>query len=358
MSLYRVDFFDRSLNNVHHDVVDNLNIDEDYLAPEASDIYIQWTDAVNASDFVYISGAFNFLGVVTSVTDDNYRTKVSVKPFISLFDSNILFDTDLQSKSTSTLEGVLADTIRKYWMNSGDDSVSISVLQLNTFTSTPNWGMNLKSDTEGTHYCIINFYSVLISRALTKYGISITPEIDFSSKKIKLNIGAISEVKKIQADREGVGIKSFDINRNSQIINKLIVHNAENYAESRIYYLHNDGSYDRINTDRVLPVVFDVKVAIPGGDVTFASAADDEASSTFNNVDWDSLIELYVELSDLLIDPLNFRIGTPAIVYHYGQPYNTILTCKSYSRADVILSFGAVRTTLTKKQILINNKFK
>lgn len=356
MSLSRIDFFDRSLNNIHHDVIDTPTIDQDYLAPENSEFSINRTPLVKASDFVHISGAFDFFGVVNSVTDSNYLTKISVKPFITLFDANVLFDTNLQSGSTA-LETVLANFINKYWMNSGDDAENLSILRTRTFSSTLNWGFNLKSDTEGMHHCIINFYNVLLFRALTKYGISITPDVDFANKKVTLNIGAISEIRNIQVDREGVGIRSFDINRNSQIINKLVVYNTENYTSTRTYYLHSDGSYNTTNSDRLTPVVFDVKASTPSGDISFAKAADDEASNTFGNIDWDSLIELEVELNDALIKPLDYKLGTPTNVWHDGKAYNTILTCKNYSNKNAILSFGAVRTTLTKKQILTNSKF-
>lgn len=358
MSLYRVDFFDRSLNNTHHDVIDALTIDEDYLAPENSEFSINYTNAVKASDFVYISGAFNFLGVVTSVTDSNYLTKISVKPFISMFDANILFDTDLQGQSsTKSLESVLESTIKKYWITSGDSSENLPILQTNCFSSTLNWGFNLKSDTENQHYCIINFYSVLIARSLTKYGITITPRINFQTKKIVLNIGAISEIQSVQADLPGIEIRSFDINRDTQTINKIFVYNTENYSSVRTYFLHTDGSYDRTDSNRVTPVVFDVKAVTPSQDLTFEKLADDEASNTFGNIDWNSLIELEVDLNNSAVNPLEYRIGTPSNIWHYGSVYNTILTCKTCSEKNIVLSYGAVRTTLTKKQILTKSKF-
>lgn len=381
MNLCRVDFFDRSLTSVHHDMVDtkDISIDQDYLAPENSEIYISQTNNVSATNFVYISGAFTFLGVVTGVSFENYLTKVTVKPFISMFDTDILFDTKLQSVSSqdpsTSLENAIGNLIRKYWMDSGDDEENLSVLEINPISTTYNWGFNLKPDTaetvfvysangtmtethlENVHYCIIGFYNVLIAKAFTKYGITISPRIDFLRKKIVLDIGHVDAVLNIQADRQGVDITAFNIEISNQTINKVYIHNTEDYRNPIIYYLHTNGEHDQNNSDRVTPVVFAVKTATPSEGVTFAAAAKEEADNTFDNVDWESLIELQVTLSDPLIDPLHYEIGTLSRIWHDGQSYNTILSGKKYANMKATLYYGTVRTTLTKKKILANAKF-
>lgn len=383
MNLCRVDFFDRSLNNVHHDMVDlkDIGVDIDYLAPENSEVYIHQTNNVSATDFIYISGPFTFLGIVNGVSFDNSSktTKVTVKAFTSMFDTDILFDTDLQSVDSqdpsTSLEHAIAGVIQKYWMNSGDDEANLSVLELNLFSSTTNWGFNLKPDTSEfileytsdgnvtekklkyVHYCIIGFYSVLITKAFTKYGITITPRIDFARKKIILDIGHVDSVLNLQADRDGVQINAFDIEQSNQTINKVYIHNTEDYRNPIIYYLHSDGSYNTTNDDRVTPVVFAVKTATPSNLVNFNTAAQQEAANVFDNIDWESLIELETSLTDPLINPLQYEIGTLTRIWHYGQSYNTILSGKKYSSMKATLYYGTVRTTLTKKKILANAKF-
>ena len=346
MTQYNIDFFDLNLNNVHHDVVSGINIDEDYLSPSETTIEIAKTDNVSNHDLVYIKGLIEFLGIVTKVSTKDYSTEISFKPFISLFDQDVLIDTDTQGKTA--LETVIVNKITEYWISSSDSLQNIPTLQVSATSSTTNWGMNLKSDQEERHHCIVGFYSVIIAKALSKYGIAVNASLDFATKKIIVTVGKVNESTfYVDADLENVVIQTFSLKEPSSAINKLEVWNTDNFTQKTYYYLHPDGSYNTSNTDRITPVVLGVTSASPSDDKTFAQAASEAASSSLDGVEWTNLIELEMNATDKLVNPLDMRFGQTVSVVHDDTAYASILTGKKLSET-IVLVFGTVRHDLTK----------
>lgn len=347
MSLYNIDFFNRELKNIHHDAVDMLSIDDDYLTPETNAVSIFKTDKIKPYDYIYIRGEDDYFGIVTDVSDDENYTTVRFKSFLSTFEQDILFDTDLQSSKTA-LEIVLKNIIEKYWVNNSDTYQRIPYLEVKTLTSTTSWGFNLKSDTEGMHRCVISLYDVLIRKALSKYGIAINVKPDFNAKKIVLSIGTVYGSIKIDADLANVEIETFSLHKSSIEINKLEILNVDNYTDTIYYYLHNDGSYNTTNNDRITPVVSRIETVVVGTDQTFAQAAASAASTMFSGIEWRDLIELSVVKNDGLVKPGELKIGQTVEIIHDGLVYSSILTGKKYGYY-VTLVFGTVRNDLTKK---------
>ena len=59
-------------------------------------------------------------------------------------------------------------------------------------------------------------------------------------------------------------------------------------------------------------------------------------------------IKLTVLLNDKIIDPLNMQIGQPVKIISEGKTYNSTYTGYSRGRTTIELTFGSVRTELTK----------
>ena len=59
-------------------------------------------------------------------------------------------------------------------------------------------------------------------------------------------------------------------------------------------------------------------------------------------------IKLTVLIDDKIIDPLNMQIGQPVKIVSEGKTYNTTYTGYSRGRNIIELTFGSVRTELTK----------
>lgn len=347
MTLYNVDFFDLTLTNIHHDVVDSMSVDDDYLSPSTTSITIAKTSNIAVNNLIYIKGLYEFFGVITELSDNDYSTEVTFEPFINLFNQDILMDTNKQSDGTS-LETFIADIIKQYWVNSSDSNQNLSILNVQTTSSTTSWGFNIKSDTEDMHHAIVGFYSSIISKALSKYGVTITATPNFATKKVDLKIGTNSnDTFYIEADADNVTINTFTLKEPSTTTNKIEIWNTENYTEKIYYYLHTTGKYDTTNSDRVTPVVLAVTSATPSDDTTFADAAAEQAANTFDGLEWTNLIELDVDPNDKLINPSSLKYGQIVYVIHNGTAYNSILTGKNLSDT-ITLVFGTVRHDLTK----------
>ena len=351
MKPFNIEIFDRQFNLLAHTNIEEVNIDYDYLKPNNSEVTARVPmDDIGTGDYIrFTRDDTELFGVITSVegAEDVLLTKISFQPFpAGIFTTEILFDTDQQG--TVALETVIANLIKASWVNSPDTVQNIPGLSVTTTTSTVSWGMNLKSDTEGMHHCVINFYEVLISRAMSEYGIAIQAEADFQAKTIKLTIGKVNAPQTIEADLPNVFEKTMLINEASKNVNKLVVYDVANYTTTIAYYLHPDGTYNTTNTDRLTPVVREITTAEASDDQTFPQAAASAAAGVFGETTYNNLIEITCKYDDELIEPKQIKAGTVVSIISGGVSYGSILT--GYKLADnvITLIFGAIRADLTK----------
>lgn len=380
MKPYNVEIFNRQFELLAHTNVDDIVLDYDYLSPNDSELEIRLTgfydtftsqavipeggmlralsipaleglmDAVGVGAYIRLQrDDIDIFGVITSITtsDDALLTKVGIQPFPSaIFSTEILFDTDHQG--TVALETVIADLITASWISNADTLQNIPGLTVTTTSSTVAWGMNLKSDTEGMHHCIIDFYDVLIRRALEEYGIAIHTSVDFQNGAIDLTIGKVVGTQTIEADLPNVFERTFLINESSKNTNKLDVYDSADYTSTIIYYKHTDGSYDTTNNNRLYPVVREVQAVEVEEESTFAQAAASAAASVFGEVTYNNLIEIKCLYDDELIKPKELEIGSVVTVIHEGQAYTSIMTGYQLENNVINLIFGSIRADLTK----------
>ena len=382
MKPYNVEIFNREFELLAHTNVDDIKIDYDYLKPNDSELVIRLTgfydtfaaqaviddnnggmlkamsipeleglmDAVGVGAYIRLQrDDTDIFGVITSVTtaDDQLLTKLGVQPFpAAIFSTEILFDTDQQG--TVALETVIANQITASFINSSDTIQNIPGLSVTTTSSTVSWGMNLKSDTEGMHHCVIDFYDVLIRRALEEYGIAVHTSVDFQNDTIDLTIGKVVGTQTIEADLPNVFAKTFLINESSKDTNKLDVYDTANYTTVRTYYKHTDGTYDTTNNNRLYPVVREIGTATADDNNTFIVNADAVAASVFGEVTYNNLIEIKCLCDDALIMPMDLDIGSVVTVIHEGNAYTSIMTGYELEDNVINLIFGSIRADLTK----------
>lgn len=349
MRQYNVEFFSADFSNVSHTNVSLASYEEDYISLTDNEITVIDCD-VEVGYYIRIKkGDAEFFGIVKTVSMPDKRKKiVSYSSFLSLFDTNVLFDTDLQGSST-TLENALKNLITGLFAGS-DSAMNITGLTIQTTSNTTGWGFNLKSDTEGKHHCIINLYNVLITRALEKYSVVIKAAPDVQNKTVTMTIGTVGgNAVNIDADLPNIVEKSIIIRQTNLDVNKLVVFNTADYSTKRIYYKHPDGSYNTTDTDRMTPVVQEIHAVSPDetGGKTFAQLADSDAAQFFGNANYSNLIELIMPNNDSLIKPHEMQIGQIVSVISAGKSYTSILTGKAISDRTK-LTFGLVRIDLTK----------
>jgi hypothetical protein len=347
MKRYNVEIFNRSFVMVSHTTVSNPAYAVDYLTHANNELLVL-NCLAHKGDYIRIQGDGNdFFGVITAIARQDSKTMIiQYSDFLTLFDTDILFDTDLQG--TSTLEQVMANLITGMFISNADSRQNVTGLSVETVSNTTGWGFNLKSDTEGKHHCIINFYNSIIVRALEKYSVVITVTPDIQNKAIVLSIGKVYDTTKvIEADLPNIAEKNIIIKETDKDVNKLTVYNSADYVTNRIYYKHSDGTYNTTNADRVVPVVAEIKAVDVQEGQTFASVADSEAVNVFGASQYNNLIELTVLNDDTLVQPYALDIGQIVSVISGGTVYNTILTGKAVSDRT-LLTFGTIRLDLTK----------
>ena len=393
MALFRVDFFEydrynRTLTNTHHDMVEDPVIDDDYIAVNTSSIDIQPTDLVSTGQFISLKGEYDFFGVVSSVSTKKTATTVSFKPFISVFDDDVLFNVKLQGRGTRSLESVLTELINKYYIYGAatdpdmtsycTDRLQCLPLVIASSSSTTTWGFNLKPDVEGKNWCKCNLYNVILVDALKKYGIALTVTPHFHDT-IAINgnsyhgyftvqIGKPSVgLYRINANLDGVEVDTLQVEEKDGVVNKLIVFDTRNYLFSRAiyYYVHPDKTYSAHTatetiTNRITPVVRRIESVSPeeetledgtviSADDMFILEAMDVAASNLSGLEWANLIELSSYATNTLVDPVGLPIGQLVEIFYRGNTYKSILTGKRYDTA-VTLTFGSERILFTKRR--------
>ena len=367
MRQYNVDFFTRELVFVHNDSASITEIKEDYISVQNNTIEIGLTEKVQNGQFIYMKSDLDtFLGVVTDTKPGNNVLTVTYKSFLCLFDEDILFDTDLQKQNTTnpnggakinskSLERMLKDTIDATYVNN-EDTLQNQRLIVEAETNTAQWGFNLKSDTEGTHYCIIGLYSVLLVNALKKYGVALRVVPDFENRYLRIYIRAQSgfDVLDVDGDLDNVTVKTLKVNDRPNGTNKLTVYNTDDYSLFLDFYVHTDRSWDVEDTDRITPVVREVKSAMPDSsiedpDEAFIEAALDVAYGALSGLAWNNLIEIEVAPGDEIVRPVALLFGQKIRLWYKGGMYESILTGRSITDDSATLILGSERISFTKR---------
>ena len=373
MSRCNIDFFDTKLNYIYHDSVETPGIDLDYLTPESSSFEVSQTNLVTVRSLVRIEEHNNYLAVVESVNPGEGETTISIKPFLSIFDQPMLFDTNWQYKAATTdvpnpdntnaktLEDTIAYLINQYWI-AASDTLQNMPLEVYTTSSTTNWSFGLvgdKADDESAtssnnHQCVVEFYDTILQNALIRYRVAVETVLDLADKTIKLYVGVSNATKYIETNLPEVDVIEFSIAKMESDTNKLEIWNSDNYTDIIYYYLHTDGTYDTDGTvNRITPIKMEVISCAPERDSnntitkSFSDVAKEQADQRFGDIQWRNYIEMDVGV-DNIFNANDMKIGQLAHISHLGKTYETILTGKKMG--DILtLIFGTIRVDLTKK---------
>ena len=351
MRPYNVEIFTQDFEMVGNSNVNEVTYKEDYLSSDENSITVFSMPGISKQDYIRISrGEEEYAGVITEITYGTDRSKklqtISYKPLLELFNTDVLFDVDLQR--TGTLEGFIADRIREMFIENEDGVQNIKGLSVQTKTQTPDWYFHITPKDSGGHYNIVNLIDSVIIPAMEKYGVLVKPVLDIQKKTIRVEIGKnASGVYTIEADLPNVINSRITIKSVSTDVNKLIIYNGADYSMKRVYYLHPDLGYDTKDQDRITPVNCEItSVAVEEG-ASFDSAAGNEAYNRFANLSYSNLIELTVMKGDALVHPETMEYGQEVRIISGGTGYTSILTGREVGKT-VKLIFGTVRLDLTK----------
>lgn len=346
---YKVELFDRGLVCRVHTNLDSIPFKEDYTSPVQNTMLLLYASGAAIGQYLKISGnGQDFLGIVTSVNDKGSgQTEIAYVPLVFyLLNTSILVDTDAQGKGY--LEDYIAGKIRELFVANPDPLQNIQGLTVRCRSQTSGWGFNLKSEAQGMHHLVCNFYSSIIARALTKYQVSIIPVLNATQKTLTLEIGRTGTDRKvIEADLPNVVAKNIIYQQTNNTVNKLVVYNQKDYTQTSTWYLHTDGTYSSEDKDRIIPVHMKAASVSPEEDQEFAEAAASLAGQTFNSITYKNLIEITCMKDDSLIRPMELEIGQIVSVISEGVQYESILTGRDTGDLCKLI-FGDIRVDLTK----------
>lgn len=372
MVLYNIDFFDRNLDFKLAAQDTDITIDDDYLTITTNRVVIQPTNDIETGDFIRVEreDGVSFFGMVSNVSPGETSTTVDYKPFVSLFDEDIMFDVRYQNRTVEqtingtktkvnkySLESVIRTYINSYYVSSDDAKQNMDLVVMVDSETLP-WTLGIYSDNEYTPYSIRGLYKEILIPALKQYGIAVNAEPDFNAKKIVITISKNEYPLDVDGDLGNVTVKTLKYNDKPSGTNKLEVYNAYDASQVGItFYVHPDRSWDTKNENRITPVSRNIRMVMPDSETAdpaeaLALAAIEAADSELSGLEWDNLIELEVLPWDELIDPMNLKIGQPISLWFQNGRYTSILTGREINSDSITLMFGSERIKFTKRNKL------
>ncbi|MCM1329632.1 MAG: hypothetical protein NC253_09355 [Ruminococcus sp.] len=349
MKPYSVEIFTPDFKFIGSTNVNEISYCEDYLSPDGNMVTVFAVPDASPGGYIRIyRDGEEYAGIITEISrgEDKNLQSIDYKPLSELFDAKILFDTNEQGEGT--LESFIAGKIRENFIENEDGLQNIKGLKVSVTSKTYDWNFHITPSEKGGHYNIVSLLDSVIVPALEKYGIVVETRLDVQKKAVNVIIGKASgNVITIESDLPNVLKKNVIIGKSNADINKLILYDAENYENSVTYFLHSDLSYDRKNTDRITPVVCEMRSLQTEEGGSFNSLAIQEAASVFGGLSFSNLIELTVLKNDSLINPESLKFGQEVNIISDGISYRSILTGRETGKT-VKLIFGTVRIDLTK----------
>lgn len=343
--MYNLEVFTDQFEYVDFDFIDERQpLDMDYLAYNAYTVTTKMMDAKKGyfvritRDNVHVAS-----GYIADVQPGKTTQEISIKPLQSLFDVEVFYT------PVSDCITWLATNIQAALMNNADtlQNRPITLTYTASADALPLTGFNLHKT--------VNILSVIIS-ALKTYGVVCTMSLDVTNKRIVVDIAQQTATQTIEANLENVLQSSVTLGDSYGSTNKLIIRktdkdSGENLGET-IFYLHNDGTINTTDTNRIYPVFWELETLDTEDDQTAAQwleKATARAKEVLEPAKYDNEIVLMYDVDDQIVHPADAQIGTDTTIYLDGLTYASILTGKKIEGQKITLTYGVVRQDLTKK---------
>lgn len=350
--MYRIEIFDEKMDFVSACYTDDAQtIAIDYLAYDPFQIAVQAIEAKKGY-FAHITGKNNELVadcVIADVQPDKEQQELSLRPLQALFDVGVFYSpvsdaiTWLGNNLTDQFV-TNADTLQRRPLNITATAGS---------RSFPLTGYNLNPT--------INILSV-ITNAFATWGIVTEAFLDLSAKEIVVNIFEQVAEQTIECDLDNIISAEITLgdsygSTNKLTIRKTVEEGTPTGTTEVTYYRHTDGSINTTDDDRIVPVFWEVATIEQTSDMTDAQWIQEtftKAKEVLSVGHYDNEVILSVWEDDKIINPRSIEIGTIVTLLLKGETYYSILTGYQVEGSIITLTFGAVRTELTKKLSIQN----
>lgn len=344
--MYRIEIFDQSMDYVSACYTDDAQtISLDYLAFDPFQINIQ-NVAVKKGYFCHITKDNVTVAdcIVSDVKPGKELQEISLRPLQALFDAEVFYNAVTDAITW------IGNNLTAQYINS-TDTYQLRPLVITTTPGSrafPLTGYNLNPT--------MNILSV-ITNAFRTWGVVTEASLDLVNKQILVNVYEQTATKTIECDLENVISSEVTLgdsygSTNKLIVKKTVAEGSPTGTTEITYYRHTDGSISTTDTDRIVPVFWDVETLEQTEDMTDAdwiTKTETMAKETLAPAKYDNEVVISVWEDDKIVNPKDIALGTITTLYIKGTAYYSILTGETIEGNVYTLTFGAVRTELTKK---------
>lgn len=344
--MYKLEIFDHQMEFVSACYTDDAQtISLDYLAYDPFQVQTQDVTAKKGY-FCHITDAEGNLiadCIISDVQPEKTLQTISLRPLPALFDADVFYS------AVSDAITWIGQTLTEQYVTASD-TLQRRPLVITTTPGSRNFpltGYNLNPT--------MNILSV-ICNAFSTWDVVTDCRLDLEHKKILVNIYEQTAAQTIECDLENIIDAQVTLgdsygSTNKLTIKKTVQSGTPSGTTSVTYYRHNNGNIDTSNTDRIVPVFFgvDVLAADNKTDADWLAEAATMAKEKLNPAAYDNEVILQVWEDDKIINPRQMAIGTAVTLHLRGSAYYSILTGVSVEGSIYTLTFGAIRTELTKK---------
>lgn len=345
--MYRVEIFDEQMDFVSACYTDDAQtISIDYLAYDPFQITTQIIDAKKGY-FAHITGDdLETVAdcIIADVQPDKNSQELSLRPLQALFDFNVFYTP--VSDAITWIETALTEQFV-----TNEDTLQRRPLNVTATAGSrrfPLTGYNLNPT--------MNILSV-ITNAFATWGVVTEAHLDLANKEIVVSIYEQVATQTIECDLENIISAEITLGDSYGSTNKLTIKKTVQEGEPSgtteiTYYRHNDGSINTTDDDRIVPVFWDVATIEQTAEMTDAqwiAETATKAKEVLSVGQYDNEVILSVWEDDKIVNPKDIEIGTIVTLILKGETYYSILTGYQVEGNIYTLTFGAVRTELTKK---------
>lgn len=349
--MYRLEIFNENMDFVSACYTDDAQtIAIDYLAYDPFQITCQNIEAKKGY-FAHITAESEVVAdcIVADVQPDKNQQELSLRPLQALFDFNVFY-----SAVTDAISW-LDTTLTEQFVTNADvlQRRPLSITSTAGSRNFPLTGYNLNPT--------MNILSV-ITNAFSTWGVVTEAHLDLTNKQIVVNIYEQTAEQTIECDLDNIISSEITLgdsygSTNKLTIKKTVQDGTPSGVTEVTYYRHTDGSIDTVDDDRVVPVFWDVTTIEQTSDMTdsqWLAETVTKAREVLSVGKYDNEVILSVWVDDRIINPRDIEIGTITTLLLKGETYYSILTGYTIEGSIMTLTFGAVRTELTKKLSIQN----
>lgn len=324
----------------------DVKIVYDYLSPQNFTIKVNKIVNCELLDLIRIGGEKKlniYSGYISNIEILNSKTTLTISPVVNLLDNE-----SIQSTAEKWGNAVMLQIFHDY--TSTNPTLYKLPIKFNYAQPYTNWG-DVKNPYPDQ---LKSTKAVIIDRA-KQNNLFLYFYINAIANSIYVNfLKPSTDVKIIEADLDNIIDKKITVNANTGPNIAIVWQPKEDANGGYLAWLMVKTDRGEITTDAAARF----NVAVPRV-VSDVMKSKDEytydeiykkrremlgAANDSNN----NNIKLTVMLDDKIIDPLNMQIGQQVQIISEGKTYNTTYTGYSRGRNTIELTFGAVRTELTK----------